>query len=420
MSIDHAAQKPVHTAATGTPRPTSPMPAWHQPRLHQQAIVALLTPQSDGQRQQQLAALGDAVRTAFADLPLPLVAIHSYFSRLEGTATVEEWQCFLSAFHDATSGAEHAVHSDRRGGNFPGGAEAVYSVTELVARIHAHGFHVVPPPPLRVEELSAQNAWAVLADRDDCCGLPRALEKWGVGRVGLGATIAMPGGDVVLLAPNEFARRTLCRLLSARLDGGPIESAHGLIALVRNVADGNSLRTLGAEVWWRAELFPEVRPVPFPIACVPLLRHLNDSDRGTAALRDAIRCGGTVDPDFIAGLAAVDLLDLPRRYAGHADQLAAGAALRARLCWRPEQTWIMPHLVGEFAGCDADVELQRLAEAGLPRRYGSAIPTAAHARLSTELAVIRQKKFAAYLLTVWLLTRGRTTCGRGSGASCLV
>jgi len=397
-----------------------PAPAWHQPRLHQQAILALLTPAGDGRRQHRLTQLGDAVRRAFADLPLPLIALQSDFSRLEGTASVEEWQYFLSALHDVHAGDQRPLPADRRGGNFPAGAEAVYSVTELVARIHAQGFHALPPVPPRAEEPSAANAWAVLADRDDCCGLPRALEKWGVGHVGLGATIAMPGGDVVLLAPDEIARRTLCRLLSARLDGDAAESAHGLIALVRNIADGNYFHTAGAEVWWRAASFPEVRPVPFPIACVPLLRHLNDSDRRTAALRDAIRRGGTLDPDFIAGLAAADLLDLPRRYAGHTDQLAAGAALRERLCWRPERTWIMPHLVGEFAGRDADLELQRLAEAGLPRRYGDAVPAATRERLTSELAVIRQKKFAAYLLTVWLLTRDRTTCGRGSGASSLV
>lgn len=394
---------------------TTSMPAWHRPRPNQQAILTLLAPADDGRRERILAGLGARVRAAFAGQPLPLLAVQSDFSRMEGTASPQAWRTFLAALHDRRP----APPSGRRGGNHPAGAGAVHAITELVARIHAEGWHELPAePPVPPEP--DDGVWAALADRDDCGGLPAALEGWGPGRVGLGATVALPGGDAVLLAADEAGRRVLCRLLSARLMGDEAEACTGLIALVRDVADGLALRGRGAEVWWRADAFPEILDVPFPIACVPLLRHLDGEDRATAALRDAIRRGGTVDPRFVPGLAAEDLLDLPRRYAGHADQLAAGARLRERLRWRPERTWIMPHLVGEFTDRDADAELHRLALAGLTRRYGRAAAPAVRERLDRELAVIRHKRFAPYLLTVWLLTRGRTTCGRGSGASSLV
>jgi DNA polymerase-3 subunit alpha/error-prone DNA polymerase len=122
-----------------------------------------------------------------------------------------------------------------------------------------------------------------------------------------------------------------------------------------------------------------------------------------------------------------DLRALPAAYRGYEDQLAASAVLRARAWQQPldlatgrDRALHLPPMPPDRRHVDSDAELRRLAEAGIPERYGMAPPAAMRVRLEHELEVIAGKRFASYILTVHAIVRGRRTCGRGSGASSLV
>ena len=390
-----------------------------------------------------LRALGLQLRAALAGLPLPLLAVRSHFSLLEGTASPNHWGEALAALH----GEDKALRTDRRGGNFPGDAAAVHLASEALrsaraaraerARLAALGQTVAAPiAPGTV----SRGAWGLLADRD-LLGLPAAIADWGRGRVGVGATVA--GGadeDVLLLAPAEPGYRRLCRLLSLRNEdpaawrawtrddtadlcagGGP--AAEGLIALVRDASDGRRWAAAGAEVWWRAGLRPELRPVPHPIACAPILDHLGN-DRLAAPVLAAMRARGTV-AGAGRGLALCDLPALKDTYAGREAQLERGAELLARVGWAPggpaadgSPPIHLPPTPPEWG--DMDVRLRARAEAGLEWRYPPEQRAPARQRLEHELTVIRGKRMAGYILTVAAITAGKRTCGRGSGASSIV
>lgn len=357
-------------------------------------------------------ALGLRLR---ATLPTPpLLLIRSHHTRLIGSAGPATWGELLAAWHGGS-----LTPADRRGGNHPAPAGATVSVAAALKCVD------LPPASTAAAPTSDDppECWAALVDADDLAGLPAALTHWGRGRVGIGATIADGDHLSVLLAADAAAYTRLCRLLSARhADAhgwrGAVD-ATGIVVLVRDAAIGAAWQACGAEVYWRADLIPETRPVPFPIVCAPLLDHLDARGAAAAPVLAAIRTRGTVDPRPCTLATAGDLLALPARYSGHADQLAAGIALRHRLGWAP-QGWQMPPLPPELAGRDPDTELRRLAEAGLAGRYPTTELPAARARLAHELAVIAGKRFASYILTVWAICRGRRTCGRGSGASSIV
>lgn len=425
-------------ATDAAPPPITPLRTPGTGKPNQQEIDAAQAAAARGDDRavhHALQALGAAVRTALGDLPIPLLAVQTHFSLLHGTASPAAWAHALAGFHHDRP----APAADHGGGNFPGDAAAVLLARDAIRQARRGAAAARAAPIAASIALRPSTApWAVLADRDDLLGLPACLDTWGRGRVGVGATVAMTGGEVVLLAPDEHAYAALCRLLSWRHEepagwrawcddraaGLPLV---GVVALVRDARDGARLARVGAEPWWRSGLRPEQRDAPFPIACAPLLPHLG-GDRAAAPVLAAMRTRGTVAEEP-GGDALVDLVGLPAAYAGWEDQLAAGAALRARCAYAPgapgpdgQPVFHLPPLPTEFGDGDgdADAALRRLAEDGLARRYDAGARAAARERLERELAVIAGKRFAGYILTVWSIARGRRTCGRGSAASSIV
>ncbi len=421
--------EPAHETAWAPSRP-------NQQLVAQQRAAAARQEQESRQRQ-RLVGLGRRLRRAFASTPLPLIAVQTHFSLLEGTASPAEWAIALQAW----LGGGPAAAVDRRGGNHPADATAVARAAALLLA-QAVAVPAAPPSPVAEQAPAALDAgpWAALADRDDLLGLPAVIEAWGADRVAIAATIAEDGAtgdaavtatpDTVLLAPTAAAYRALCRLLTARHRGGapppdPAAVAE-LVALVRDEAAGRRWAARGATVYWRAGVRPANGPTPFPPVAVPLVTHLAD-DRDRAPLLAALRRRGTIDPRTRPGVALADLLRLPDAYRGYEDQLRRSAELRVRSWHRPlrpavagELALHLPPLPPDLAGRDADAELRRLAEAGIPARYGAAPPAALRPRLELELAVIAGKRFSSYILSVWSIVRGHRTCGRGSAASSVV
>jgi DNA polymerase-3 subunit alpha/error-prone DNA polymerase len=120
-------------------------------------------------------------------------------------------------------------------------------------------------------------------------------------------------------------------------------------------------------------------------------------------------------------------------YPGYEDQIERGAELAARCRFLPggcdadgDPILQMPPAGAGLGGCaerDPDAQLRVEAEAGLRWRYAGDTPEhvkEAWERLEYELRVIKQKRFATYILTVREMTRDRRTCGRGSAASSIV
>jgi DNA polymerase-3 subunit alpha/error-prone DNA polymerase len=388
-----------------------------------------------------LLALAAQLRAAFADVPIPLIAVQTHYSLLEGTASPKAWSTVLGAWLGESSVAPR----DRRGGNFPAGAAAVsraaaalIGTATTVGRSAASNQHPATGcqrPAASDQATSGDDSvrpWAVPADRDDLLALPTVIERWGR-RLVVGATVRLDGVDAVLLAPDEAAYRGLCRLLSARHAGVhdhevlahlPAAEAAALTVLVRDEATGRRFADAGATVWWRADLRPAPGDTPFPPLAMPLLTHIAD-DRISAGVLAAMRRRGTVDPREHGGGALVDLLHLPQAYRGYEDQLARSAELRTRTWHVPISNTNghhlhLPPLPPALRNLDPDIELRRLAEAGIPRRYPEGETPVLREKLEHELLVIRDKKFAPYLLTVWSIAHKRRTCGRGSAASSVV
>lgn len=399
--------------------------AWAPSRANQQLVEQQRHADAQAGRLRaehaQLTALGQRVREAFIGLPLPLLAVQTHFSLLEGTASAKSWAMALAAWGEAPL----LPPPDRRGGNHPAGAAAV-------ARASAALVAAPAPPPYASRAMPvAGPVWAALADRGDLTGLPAAISAWGRGRLAAGATLRLSGRDVVLLAPTPAAYRALCQLLSAGLADRAEDrlldgiALGGLVALVRDAAVGRGFAAAGAEVFWRAGLRPATEATPFPAVALPLVAHL-DGDRACAPVLRAIRERGTVDPRTAPGTAFADLRAMPEAYRGYEDQLARSAELRARTWHLPEgpastpPVLHLPPLPPDTAAIDPDAELRRLVEEGIPFRYGDSPAPEVRERIEHELGVIRGKSFAAYLLTVRWIVAGRRTCGRGSAASSIV
>ena len=406
----------------------------NQQLVEQQRAAAERAPREQREHA-ELCALGQRLRAVFAGLPLPLIAVQTHFSLLEGTAAPRAWATVLGAW----LGEAIAAPRDRRGGNHPAGAGAVArAAAALITAPLAGSLPRAEDPPALSSASSgtagsdtavAAGIWAALSDRDDLLALPAVIEAWG-GRLAVGAVLRLDGGDSVLLASTAAAYRGLCRLLSARhagiadelLAAGLGDDARGLVALVRQEATGRRFAQAGATVYWRAGLRPATGATPFPALAVPLLTHI-DADRAAAGVLRAMRERGTIDPREAGGDALSDLLAMPAAYRGHEDQLARSAALRAG-------TWDVPDTSGRhlhhpplpprFSAGDADLQLRELAVAGIPARYPTGVPATFTGQLAHELQVIADKRFAPYLLTVWSIAQGRRTCGRGSAASSLV
>jgi len=384
-----------------------------------------------------LLALAERLRTAFATVPLPLIAVQTHYSLLEGTASPQAWSTVLGAW----LGDAAAAPRDRRGGNFPAGASAVVRAAAALITLPTNA--TIAPIATNAPQIPAnvcsflsdsKPPWAVLADRDDLLALPTVIEDWGK-RLVVGSVVRLDDVDAVLLAPTAAAYRALCRLLTARHAGIadtallarlPSDEVAALIVLVRSEITGRRFAEAGARVWWRAGIRPAPGDTPFPAVAMPLLTHI-DEDRAAAGVLAAMRRRGTIDTKNAkdaAGTALADLLRMPEAYRGYEDQLARSAELRAQTWYVPEPNTTgddlhLPPLPPALKNLDPDRELRRLAEAGIPRRYGQETPEL-RARLEHELAVITDKHFASYLLTVWSIAHKRRTCGRGSAASSVV
>jgi DNA polymerase-3 subunit alpha/error-prone DNA polymerase len=405
-------------------RPTAWTPARPNQQLVEQWRHAEREQQRQAQRSAQLHDLGTRLQRAWAGLPLPLIAVQTHFSLLEGTASPGAWGEVLAAWH----GAALPPSPDRRGGNHPGGASAVAVAEALLANPPAVRATAGPPDVLLSQGVGqgvgpGVGVLAALADRDDLLGLPATLTAWGRQRTAVGATLCCHAQEVVALAPTAAAYAALCTWLSRRHDHEQaLPPLRGLRVLVREAALGAWLAAAGAEVFWRAEARPVTDQPPFPVVAVPLLTHI-EHDRVAAPVLRAIRERGTISRAPGRSHALAELLAMPAAYRGYEAQLTASAAWREAAWAVPAsapQTLHLPPLPPALAACDADAELRRLAEAGIPQRYGAHPPPAVRVRLEYELAVITGKRFASYIVTVHAIVRGRRTCGRGSAASSLV
>jgi DNA polymerase-3 subunit alpha/error-prone DNA polymerase len=408
--------------------------AWSPGRPNQQLVAAqrsdALRAPAEQRAHDALVDLGLRLRAAFAGAPTPLIAVQTHYSLLEGTASPKAWSTVLGAWLGVTA----ATPRDRRGGNFPAGVDAVARATALIdesTTVPPADEHTTPPRPDPLPDPLPDPPWALLAERDDLLSLPTAIEHWGR-RLMIGATVRFDGVDAVFLAPDAVAYRVLCQLLTARHHGLaddallmhlPSDEIAALTVLVRCETTGQRFAASGARVWWRADVRPAPGDTPFPAVAVPLLSHIAD-DRAAAGVLMAMQRRGTVDRHTVGGTALIDLLHMPQSYRGYEEQLARSAALRTQTWYVPSSNTNgrglhLPPLPPTLRGCDPDTELRRLAEAGIPRRYGHESPDLRQ-RLEHELRVIADKGFAPYLLTVWSIAHKRRTCGRGSAASSVV
>jgi DNA polymerase-3 subunit alpha/error-prone DNA polymerase len=404
------------------------------------------------------AALGARVRAALG-ARRPWVAVQTSFSALHGTVAPARWAAALAAY----AGGERADGRDRRGANHPAhGAAVARSVRAsaealaLLAQGATPQPSPPPPAPAPPEPAESEAPWAAIADVGDLAGVPACLESWGHGRMAVGATMplystrGMP--PALLLAPAVPGYRALCRLLSwhheepeawaAWLEGDDdavgVRGGErcppwaGVVALVQDAGWARRLAGLGAEVHWRLPGPPPPAGCDLPTVAVPILTDLDGGGAPVARLMHLIQDRSQVRAQVEAVRArpsACTLADLPRLLDGSDDAaisdeaIARGHALARRCTFAPgrpgpdgQPPWQMP----PSRWGDADGELGRLSRQGLHQRYGGAEKPAVRRRLEYELAVIKRKRFATYILTVLVLAQGRRTCGRGSGASSLV
>ncbi len=339
---------------------------------------------------------------------------------------------------DASTGAPELSRLRARIGGRPLPLLALRSTYSLLRGVVApaawgEALAAVYPPEHR-------GPWAVLADHDDLLGLPACCDAWGHERVGVGATLVLPGGEgprlLLILAPERSGYARLCSLLSWRheaatdwrawlaSDAPPPLNLAGLVCLIDDVAWGERLRRGGAEVYWRNHIRPRRCPPGFAAVAAPLLTHLSPASRPIEPVLAAMAGGTTLPPRPPPGRGAC-LSQLPAildAYAGREDQLARGQTLLARCRHVPGAPvdGVAPLHLPPSRWSDPPRLLRRLARAGAHRRYGTPLPAAVAARLDHELGVIGAKGFAGYLLCVFDLARGRRTCGRGSGAASLV
>jgi DNA polymerase-3 subunit alpha/error-prone DNA polymerase len=322
----------------------------------------------------------DSLHSALADWPLPLLAVQTTYSLNRGTGSPQAW-------------------------------------AKALADLHGEG----------------DGPWAALADRDDLCGLPACLRAWGKERVAIGASLDLAAEHdpreliCVLLAPDHEGYARLCQLLSWRheqpdalkrwqqgLDAPP--PCTGLIALVDDVDWLRRLREAGAETYWRWDLRPGDTPPGVPVVAAPIMHHLSPRERATGPLLHAIRNLQRSISATPAGSTLHDLRAMRDAYAGHEHAIERGRELLARCRYAPGDTLHFPPSLCS----DPMRDLRVLAEEGLRRRYPPMQRTEATQRLEHELAVIAQKNFAGYIMTVYELAKGRRTCGRGSAASSMV
>jgi DNA polymerase III alpha subunit len=403
-------------------------------------------PEATPEQRARAAAMhvGNAVREALGQRPMPLLAVQTTFSFLRGTVTPDEWGGALAGL----CRAREVVKADRRGGNYPASLLAV-SVA-LQAGAFTRATQVPPPAPVYVAEPESGDEgiqpWAALADLGDLAGLPAAIEQWGR-RMAVGATLPVhersgPADLVLCIAPDHAAYRALCRLLSWRNenekawhawlngethDAPPLE---GLVVLAPAMLWADRFAWHGAEVFgWltghqQSALSPQLAPVVAPLltALSPgherrqYLQALIQDRSGIRMHVDSARVGRRT-------LHLTDLPDLLETMRDYDEAIERGRALMRRCTYTPgaplangHTPWQLPPPLVE----DPDAELRKRCSEGIRQRYGGAESPKVRERLNYELDIFTKKGFSPYVLAVWHLTRFRQTCGRGSAASSLV
>lgn len=384
-------------------------------------------------------AVGRRVRAALAGQEPPLLALQTTASFLRGTVGARDWALALAGL----LGEEPPTRLDRRGANHPGGAAAVVRAQALLDRRLAAPRCAASPRPARG---GRSGPWALLADLGDLAGLPACIEHWGRERVAVGATVPLataPGCArlALCLAPQAEGYRALCRWLSwrhedeagwdawQRGDSVTCPDLDGVVALVDDAAWAERLAWHGATVHWWLGSPTAAGPAEFPPVVAPLLTGLDGSeaagDRVLGLIQERSQVRMHVEAARVrhAGYALADLPEVLAAFADHEEAIARGRALLARCTHVPgapgpdgRPRWQLP----TPSVADVNAELRRLCVEGLSRRYWQPYPRAVLARLDHELRIISGKGFAAYILAVWELARGRITCGRGSAASSLI
>ena len=293
--------------------------------------------------------------------------------------------------------------------------------------------------------------WSAIIDHGDLLAMPQALERWGGERLAIGAYVDLPASAVsgsdccTFLTPNRQAYGQLCELLSWRheqpqawssfIAGGtcPIP-CHHLIVLCRTSHWLRRFFACGCEVYMQAGVRPATLPADLHdcdirIAALPRFRALRRIDHNLLPLLHAIRNGTTCSirhrdrRPILEHDLTFALPRLGQYFAGFEEQLQCGCELLERCTLfkhhDPDKPkWHVPP--APIHEGDADHRLRQLAEAGIPDRYGDQEPPEVFERLNMECEVIRDTRFAGYILTVYDLAKNRTTCGRGSGASSLI
>lgn len=279
------------------------------------------------------------------------------------------------------------------------------------------------------------------ADRS-LAGLPAAIAAWGRDWVAVGALVHLPletadDPDVLFLAPIQRGYRRLTRLLSLLAEHpdqvqrwlgsglGYPDLRHapelgGLVALVRDQAVGRALEACGADVRWRCADQPDGGD-RWPRVWLPIVSLISAEERAGEPIRVGIarrsKAIAATQPARPVGVALDELPAIAERFADHPELLLHGHELLASCeSYLADGTWFMP----PSRYPDAVSELRRRTMIGAENRYGLPLSEAVALRIERELAVIGEKDFAGYILTVADLAAGRRTCGRGSGASSVV
>lgn len=407
------------------------------------AAAGVVTGQAGAASRSAAWHVGNEVRTALGGAPPPLLALQTTYSFLRGTVSPEDWAAALAGLH----GAGEVEPADHRGANHPPTNLAL--TIALQAGAFTRATQVPPPAPVYRRSDSDQEQkkpWAALADLGDLPGLPECIDQFGR-RIAVGATVPLqrgPGEPVSLalfLAPNHSSYKSLCTLLSWRLEhqvpweawlAGLTHDAPAMDHLVVLVADsswGDLFAWHGAEVYRWLTGPDEGHVSGYPPVFAPLLTDLRPGRNRRHEVRACIQERSHVRLHVEAARVPhqhtylTDLPHLLERMAGHEEAIERGRGLLARCTFAPGEPqanghpkWLLPPALHP----DPDGELRQRCLEGVRQRYGGCDPPAVRARLAYELDIFTKKGFAPYILAVWLLTRDRQTCGRGSAASSLV
>ena len=296
--------------------------------------------------------------------------------------------------------------------------------------------HIPAPPSADVETVPRliPAACIVLEDGFTATALVRDRAGWGrlcrlltLGRrraakggcrLAFADLMAWAGGMELLLHPatgpaTAFAARA--RALARRLPG----QVHLLMAPRYDGQDRarfNRLTRLAARLG-----------LPAAASARPLMHHARR--RRLADVLSAIRLGTTVERLGRAALANAEQRlrgegEMRRLFAGHEGALAAAATIAARCAFSLDDL-SCEYPAEVTAGEDAQARLERLARAGLARRYPEGAPARVRGMLEDEISLVARLGYAPYFLTVHDIVafargRGILCQGRGSAANSVI